>query len=239
MARERGAGTRTEVQLTGVGETVGQSFHDACAVWADVSPRFRSFLAEHDSKIAKKLRNADGEEGRRDLLLELYTAHWLLLDRRFTLEYEKYTADKIRGPDFSLVFKTHTRFNVEVKRLRAAGAGDFGRWAYVVCDKLGQMPPSVINVLLMGIDDATTPDADAPRRMARLQMLADCKDDKFFVQRGLRGAKDYLRQIQRLSAVVLIAGWEQMEGGLPSVWVNRQAKHPVPPDLQRVLAAAR
>ncbi len=216
---------------------------DPLTRWAAVSPRFRAFLAVHESKIAKKLRNAQGAEGRRDLMLELYGAHRLLLDRRFTVEYEKFTAGKTRGPDFSVVFKTRTAFNVEVKRLRAAGAGDFNRWAYVVCDKLGQMPPSAINVLLIGAEDGTVGAAGAEvemaRAMARLHTLAERKDDEFFMKRGLLGAKDYPRQLARLSAVLYIAGWERAEDdtGRAVLWVNPQAKHQLPDDLARALVS--
>lgn len=237
MAREQ----RDEAQVAALLATMSgpdeQPIFEACVLWMSASPRFRAFLAQHATKIAKKLRNAAGAEGRRDLLLELYAAHRLLLDRRNTLAYETYTAGKTRGPDFSLVFKTRTAYNVEVKRLRAAGPGDFSRWAYVLCDKLGQMPPSAINTLLIGCDDAGgAPDAGVARAMGRLRTVAERKDDEFFVKRGVLGAKDYLRQLTRLSGIVLVAGWQRPAGGVSALWVNPQAKHPLPPDLQRALA---
>ena len=209
---------------------------EACARWAAVSPRFRSFLADHATKIARKLRTAEGIEGRRDVLLELYAAHRLLLERSITLEYERYAADKMRGPDFTATFKTHTPFNVEVRRLRGANVGDFGRWASVIGDKLRQMPPSIANVLLIGCDADLDPMLDVAEAMARLRMLAEHHDDDFFARHGLPTARDYLRQLQRLSAIVLIAGWESASGGMSSLWLNAQAKHPLPHDLSHALA---
>ena len=237
MGREQREETQVAALLAATSGAESLLIRDACALWIGASPRFRAFLTEHTAKIAKKLRNAEGVEGRRDLLLELYTAHRLLLDRRVTLEYEKYTAGKTRGPDFSLVFKTRTPFNVEVKRLRAAGSGDFGRWAYILCDKLGQLPPSSVNVLLIGSEAGATTDAGVAGRMARLRTLAERKDDEFFAKRGLLAAKDYLRQLSRLSVVLLVMGWERPDGGTASLWVNPQAKHPAPPDLIRALAS--
>lgn len=238
MGRERREDAKVMALLAGESAHPEWLGGDLCARWAAASPRFRAFLAEHESKIAKKLRYAEGEEGRRDLLLELYAAHRLLLDRRLTVEYEKFAAGKIRGPDFSLLFKTHIPFNVEVKRLRDAGAADFGRWAYLVCGKLGQMPPSAINVLLIGADAGAAPPAagGVAGSMARLRTLAERKDDAFFAKRGLLGARDYLRQLQRLSAVLLLTGWERPEGGTASLWLNTQAKHALPADLARALA---
>src|SRR5947207_9376737 len=89
----------------------------------------------------------------KDLRAELETAALLLRDERFTLEYEKYAASRQRGPDFTVTFKTHTPFNVEVRRIRSVELDDgnneapTGKLMAVLCDKVGQMPPSIINLL--------------------------------------------------------------------------------------------
>lgn len=236
MARAQRESAQVAELLAALDADDDLQLREACAGWVAASPRFRTFLAENATKIARKLRTADGVEGRRDVLLELYAAYRLLLDRRITVEYERYTAAHARGPDFTATFRTRTPFNVEVRRLRGANAGDFGRWASVVGDKLRQMPPSIANVLLMGCDTDLTPALDVAEAMARLRALADRHDDDFFARRGLPTAKDYLRQLQRLSAIVLIAGWERVEGGAASLWLNPQARHPLPHDLGQALA---
>ena len=236
MAREQRESAQVASLLAELDAAEDQPLREACSGWATTSPRFRTFLAEHATKIARKLRTAEGIEGRRDVLLELYAAHRLLLDRSITLEYERYAAGKTRGPDFTATFKTHTLFNVEVRRLRGTNAGDFGRWASVIGDKLRQMPPSIANVLLAGCDADLAPTLDVAAAMARLRALAERHDDDFFARRGLPGAKDYLRQLQRLSAIVLISGWEGTSGGAASLWLNAQAKHPLPHDFSQALA---
>lgn len=236
MARAQREGAQVEELLAALDDAADQPMRAACASWAAASPRFRTFLAEHATKIGRKLRTAEGSEGRRDVLLEIYAAHRMLLDRRITLEYERYAADKTRGPDFTATFKTHTPFNVEVRRLRGANAGDFGRWASVIGDKLRQMPPSIANVLLLGCDADVALSLDVADAMARLRALAERKDDEFFARRGFPTAKDYLRQLQRLSAIVLIAGWDRPAGGPATLWLNPQAKHPLPHDLSQALA---
>ncbi|HEX6800729.1 MAG TPA: hypothetical protein VF116_23655 [Ktedonobacterales bacterium] len=236
MARAQREAEQVAALLADLDAAEDQTLREACARWAAVSPRFRSFLAEHATKIARKLRTAEGIEGRRDVLLELYAAHRLLLERSITLEYERYAADKTRGPDFTATFKTHTPFNVEVRRLRGATGGDFGRWASVIGDKLRQMPPSIANVLLVGCDANLALALDVAEAMARLRALAERRDDEFFARRGFAAAKDYLRQLQRLSAIVLIAGWEGALAGTASLWPNAQARHPLPHDLSQALA---
>jgi hypothetical protein len=236
MAREQRESAQVAALLAGLADDADQPLRAACAGWAAASPQFRTFLAAHATKIARKLRTADGAAGRSDVVLELFAAHWLLLDRRITLEYERYAADKTRGPDFTATFKTRTPFNVEVKRLRGADPADFGRWANVICAKLRQLPPSIANVVFIGCDDAPPTALDVAALMARLRALAERKDDEFFARRGLQDAAEYLRQLQRLSATILIVGWMRSDGGAASLWGNPQAKHPLPRDLYNALS---
>ena len=199
-----------------------------CAAWMAASPRFRAFVADHRDKIRRKVRSLRDDEGLRDLQLELDTAHRLLQERRFTLAYEQYLAGKTRGPDFTVTFKTWLRFNVEVKRLRSAPQP--GRWADVICDKLDQLPPSIANVLLVATDATAAGDFDVARAMAELRVLAERKDDEFFTRRGLAGARDYLRKVQRLSAIVYRSAWETPDAR-SVLWTNPQAKHPLQHDV--------
>src|SRR6476620_11818016 len=88
-----------------------------CAQWLGTSPRFRLFLETYRDKIRKKVRGVPAAEGYRDLQAELATALFLVEERRFSVEYEKFGVGKQRGPDFSVTFKTHLVFHVEVTRL--------------------------------------------------------------------------------------------------------------------------
>src|SRR5215210_362300 len=88
------------------------------AHWVNSSPRFRQFAETYRDKIRRKVRGITEAEGYADLQAELATAYFLVLERRFMVEYEKYGVGKQRGPDFSITYKTHTRFDVEVTRVR-------------------------------------------------------------------------------------------------------------------------
>src|SRR5438876_1487074 len=82
------------------------------AYWVQESPRFRAFAETYRDKIRKKVRGISEAEGYGDLLAELATAYFLTLERRFLVEYEKYGVGQQRGPDFSVTYKTHIRFDV-------------------------------------------------------------------------------------------------------------------------------
>lgn len=201
-----------------------------CARWSMASPRFPAFLDQYQDKIRKKLRGLADGEGRRDLAAELLTAACLLTEPRFILTYEPYAASKTRGPDFAALYKSHTSFNVEVKRIR--GQTQPGKWADVLCDKLRQFPPGVMNALVIYGEPAADPHAplDLTHAMGQLRAAAERKDEAFFTRRGLEGARDYLRQLLKLSALFYRAG------GTPlATWINPQTRHPLPSDLRLTL----
>ena len=207
--------------------------------WVVASPRFRAFAETYRDKIRKKARGLRDDESRRDLSFELGIARRLLEERRFTVEYESYGMTK-RAPDFRVTFRTNARFNVEVRRLRQAPTSgvpaDPGRLIRAVCDKLGQLPPAMINVLVLGADGpASAADALAPA-MLWLQDRAAQRDEVVFQQRGFTGAKDFLRHYQRLSGALWLAGEPGALG--TDLWRNPQARHPLPADLAKALRSS-
>ncbi len=104
------------------GKTPG--FRPEFESWVRGSRRYKAFASEYRGKIRAKLRNAGDDDGLQDVRAELETAAVLLRDASFTLEYEKYAAAKQRGPDFTVTFKTHTPFNVEVRRIHSLELDD-------------------------------------------------------------------------------------------------------------------
>ena len=208
--------------------------------WLIASPRFRAFAEAYRDKIRKKARVLRDDESRRDFAFELAIAMRLLEERRFALEYESYGVGK-RAPDFRLTFRSQVRFNVEVRRLRRPAPTpdapvDPARLIRAVCDKLGQLPPAMINALVLGAEGpSSAADALAPA-MLRLQNRAAQKDEVLFRQLGFTGARDFLRHYQRLSGALCLAGEPgALRAGL---WRNPQARHPLPADLARALSDA-
>ncbi|HEV7129659.1 MAG TPA: hypothetical protein VGN32_19655 [Ktedonobacterales bacterium] len=224
---------RDDELLTSLFGASGEPLVARCGAWLAASARFRAFLIAHQDKVRKKIRGIADSESLRDLQLELDTAYHLLLDRRYTLEYEKYLAGKTRGPDFTVTVQDKSAFNVEVKRLRSAG--EFRHWADAICDKLDQMPPSIPNVLLVGTERAARKSIDADQALARLRRLADARDESVFTSRGLSDARAFLRASARLSGVLQHRQWGDEAGGQASLWLNAQAKHPLPASEHKAL----
>ena len=204
--------------------------------WLRASRRFQAFATEYRSKIRAKLKNARNGEGIMDLAAELETAALLLTEPSFALEYEKYTASRERGPDYTVTFKSHTSFNVEVRRLRNSEPGEKDPPAQamkliaVLCDKAGQMPSGILNVLWLTAEGGVG-EAQLSAAVTLLRDLAEHRADDFFVHRGFESATGFLKQYQRLGVIAL---------GQPDalIWSNPLARHKAPPDIVKALRRA-
>lgn len=202
--------------------------------WVRGSRRFKAFATSYRSKIRTKLKNVRDENGMKDLRAELETAVLLLREERFTLEYEKYAASKQRGPDFTVTFKTHTPFNIEVRRIHSVelGVGDteghMGKLMAVLCDKVGQMPPSIVNLLWLVAEDEIS-EADLNHAVNTLRQLAERKAEDFFTRRGFKSAADFLKQYRQLSGIIL------SQSGKKVLWLNALARHKAPSEIVMAL----
>lgn len=202
--------------------------------WVRGSRRFKAFALSHRSKIRTKLKNVRDEGGLQDLQAELEAAFLLLHEERFALDYEAYVAAKQRGPDFTVTYKANVRFNVEVRRIRGlewddrASDARLSKLMAVLCDKVGQMPAGIVNLLwLKAEQDVST--ADLAQAERYLRQLAESKAEDYFTRRGFASAAAFLRQSGQLSAIAL----HQMDG--MTFWLNPHARHKTPPDLLTAL----
>jgi hypothetical protein len=212
------------------------------ADWMGTSKRFREFAETYRDKIRKKVRTIHDPEGLRDLQCELAIAYCLLQEPRFSVQYELRSASQQRAPDFTILFKAHLPFYLEVTRLHtkprdtsSAPSGEDARLANTLCEKLGQMQQGAINVLAVMAEDQTYEEADVVATTRSLLMRAANKDEAYFARHGFGDSRDFLHQYQRLSGMLLIAGWQRGAEPHTLVWENNQARHPIPSALLAIL----
>lgn len=206
-----------------------------CSAWMVASPRFAVFVEANRSKIRKKVRTAPGPEGQSDVLRELEVAYLLLQHRQMDLAYEAYTAEKAAGPDFSVTYKGHIHFNVEVKRLRAGGRPLDARLTDAVCAKLRQMPPSLPNLLWVTVEPSApdpTPALALVDLMKQLVLRAERKDETILARAGYADTRSFFTQYARMSGVLVYFA-DRSRGEL---WANPRARHALPPDVGNWLA---
>jgi hypothetical protein len=191
--------------------------------WLASSRRFAAFVAAFRDKIRKKLRTARDHESLLDLRLELETAHLLLQEKSLNLVYEPEQADRGRRPDFAVTFTTSLAFMVEVTRVRT----DQKNLADTIFSKLRQLLPQRSNVLVVGVETPQLTHEDLRTTMLRIQQRAERDDSTFLQQRGFSDRADFFHHYRRLSEI-LVRGTLLQAGSPVVVWVNPQAKHPLP-----------
>jgi hypothetical protein len=205
-----------------------------CGAWMGASPRFAAFIEANRTKIRKKVRMAADAERQGDLLRELEVAYLLLDHRQAAVTYEAYAADKARGPDFSVTFKGHVRCTVEVKRLRAGGRPLDARLSDAVCQKLCQLPPSLPNLLWVVVEESGVEALAGiwlATIMKQLVQRAERKDEALFSRHGYADARAFFAHYLRLSGVLA----HRADNMHRELWVNPQARHPLPLELIRTV----
>lgn len=210
-------------------ENERHALYPTISSWVIGDRRFRTFAERYHGKIRRKLRNAATDAAAlADLQFELEIGRWLVQDARFEVEYEAYEARQ-GGTDYTVAYRVNTRFNVEVRRIRARETGDerVRKLIETLVDKSRQMPPASINLLVM-TDGAAAGD-DLAAAGTALRGMAERKVEPFFEARGYRSAADFLRQYRQMSAVAFLAGEHSL------LWSNSLAKFPLPKDLALTL----
>jgi len=220
------------------------------AIWLASSRRFTAFAATNRDKIRKKIRVTQDHESLLDLRLELETAYLLLRQRTLSLVYEPQQAQKTRGPDYAVTYTTSLTFMVEVTRVRAEQKDGLPetltqdeatpmadpnlpttqteeRVADAICSKLGQLLPQQSNVLVVGVEALEITNDSLQSAMLHIQQRAERYDEAFELRYRFRNRADFFRHYQRLSEVV-VRGPEISAAEPIVVWVNPQAKHPLP-----------
>ncbi len=228
------------------------------ATWLASSRRFTAFVTTFQDKIRKKLRATQDQESLLDLRLELETAYLLLQERPLSLVYEPEQSGQVRCPDFAVTFTTSLTFMVEVTRLRADQKSTLAeaqeqtlatpapntiltipligeRLADTICSKLGQLLPQRSNVLLVGVEALHLTHSDLRTTMLRIQQRAERNDSTFLQRHRFRDRADFFRHYQRLSEI-LVRGTPLQAGDPVVVWVNPQAKYPLPTKVRTVLS---
>lgn len=190
--------------------------------WVEGSRRFRTFAERHRDKIRKKVRATRETEPRLDLRAELAVAHALLGDRRIELAYEAH-GSTAGGPDFTVSFRGHVAFDLEVTRWR----GDPAALQRQLVNKLRQLRPGVANAILVAVDGTASP---VPALEALLRDLGEGAPDR---------AREARTRLRRMGGVV---AWAERRSGpeRATLWTSPTARIPLPgPAARAVLATLR
>ncbi|HLK61303.1 MAG TPA: hypothetical protein VKU00_32435 [Chthonomonadaceae bacterium] len=208
--------------------------------WITQSRRFYAFALDNRSKIRKKLRTAVTPESLQSTLLELEVAHYFLADRRCLVEYERYGLGKGRSPDLTVTFRARTLLNLEVTLVKDPTPETpqwEGKLIGIVCDKLGQMPPESLNVLVASAERGSLTLEEVAQAMQRLKERIEKREGELLSRWGFAVPADFFKQFQRLSGIVVWQREEHAMGEGKGLWVNPQARRPLPTEIVALLKA--
>jgi hypothetical protein len=99
-----------------------------------------------------------------------------------------------------------------------------GKLMRVLCDKVGQMPPSIVNLLWLIVEHEIS-ETDLTSAAVTLRQLAERKAEHFFTRHGFASTADFLKQYRQLSGIVL------RQSGQNVLWLNSLARHKAPPEI--------
>jgi len=218
-------------------------FVEPMTTWLSSSRRYAAFVNTFRDKIRKKLRTMQEHERLQDLRLELETAYLLLQEKSLNVVYEPQLG-QVRYPDFAITFTTSLTFMVEVTRLNTIRTQTIPsgeavpfvgeRVADAICSKLGQLLTQRSNVIIVGMDAPCPTSDELQAALLRVQQRAERNDPVLLQQHRFRDRADFFHHYQRLSQVIVRES--QLQAGEPVVmWVNPQAKYPLPGKVRTIL----
>lgn len=236
---------RTDKLVTYLFDGQPHPLAEPMSTWLGDSRRFSDFVTTFRDKIRKKLRVTQDPETLSDLRLELETAYRLLGERSLNVAYEPQQSAPGRSPDFAVTYTTSLTFMVEVTRVRTAIKDipphtnndpqlESERLTDAISSKLGQLLAQRANVLIVSMNVLQTTQSDLQSAMLRVQQRAEGNDAAYWQRYGFQDRSDFFRQFQRLSEVLVRR--PRLRADEPMViWVNPQAKHPLPGRVRTAL----
>lgn len=112
---------------------------------------------------------------------------------------------------------------------------EFRKFGDTIFDKLGQMVPGLINLLVI-ISTSTAHDRwHLNDSIYSINNLLRKDDIDFFIQKGFQGKEDFLRHVKSLSAVLFRSTWVGQGKDRNALWCNDQADQKVPERIKQYL----
>ena len=112
---------------------------------------------------------------------------------------------------------------------------EYYKFGDIVCEKLGQMLPNMINMLIVGSNSSAHEREDLPRAIDSINDLLLKNDEKFFIQKGFHGRNDFIEQMKNLSAILFRSNWIGGVGDRNLLWLNEQASQKIPEEITEYL----
>lgn len=104
-----------------------------------------------------------------------------------------------------------------------------------IFEKIGQMIPGTINILVIASDSSTHEKEDLQDAIISINKLIRDKAEDFFVKKGFSGIDDFSSQAVNLSGILFKSTWSSLSNPCNYLWCNQDASLKIPGELQPVL----
>ena len=104
-----------------------------------------------------------------------------------------------------------------------------------VFEKVGQMIPGSINILLIASNSSTHEKEDLQDALLSISELLRDKKEEFFIKKGFCDINDFLSQAENLSGVLFKTSWSSLSNPSNYLWCNQKAALKIPDEIRQFL----
>lgn len=104
-----------------------------------------------------------------------------------------------------------------------------------IFEKVGQMIPGAINILVIASDSSTHEKEDLQDAIISINELIRDKEEDFFVKKGFSGINDFISQVVNLSGVLFKSTWSNLSSPANYLWCNKDASLKIPDEIHPFL----
>lgn len=114
---------------------------------------------------------------------------------------------------------------------------EYRKFGDSVFEKVGQMIPGMVNIIVITTDSATHDRLDLEDAMSSIEHLIEEEDDCYFQKKGFNDADDFRQRLSNVSGVLLISPWEAIDTPEKRnlLWINQNALMPIPEEVKSYL----
>lgn len=114
---------------------------------------------------------------------------------------------------------------------------EYRKFGDAILEKIGQMLPNMINVLVIRSDSTTHEEDDLLKSVYTINEMLSKKYEDFFIQKGFQGIQDFLSQWKNLSGILFRSIWVRIGDSKDRnlLWCNEQADQQIPEPIKKHL----
>ena len=104
---------------------------------------------------------------------------------------------------------------------------EFYKFRDTIFEKMGQMLPGMVNILVITSDSDTHDQHDLLEAIKSINQRLARSEESFFIKKGFKGSLDFREQSKIISAILFRNNWVSEERDRNFLWYNKIARNPL------------